>query len=259
MQANILSLASRDISYNTTMEILKAGAEKLGFSITEQQLEQFEIYYRELTDWNKRMNLTSIIGYENTQVGHFLDSITVIPAIQKYAGEKSPRIIDIGTGAGMPGIPVKVLLSDVRLTLLEATAKKAVFLRYIRDRLALDDVEIITGRAEDIAHREDHREVFDFVLSRAVAPLATLVELTLPFCKPNGVFIAQKKGIIKQEIEEAEKATGILGGRLREVRAIELPEFDDKRCLIIIDKITETPSKYPRRPGMPAKRPLKEG
>ena len=245
------------MGYNTAMEILKAGIEKLGLSITEQHLRQFEIYYRELTDWNQRMNLTSITGYENVQVDHFLDSITVIPAIREICGEERPNIIDVGTGAGMPGIPVKVLMPDISLTLLEATAKKAEFLRHIMDKLGLDDVEIITGRAEDVAHREDYREIFDFVLSRAVAPLATLVELTLPFCRTGGTFIAWKKGDIKQELEEAEKATNTLGGRLREVRAIELPEFDDERCLIIIDKITETPSKYPRRPGIPAKRPVK--
>jgi 16S rRNA (guanine527-N7)-methyltransferase len=240
------------------MEILRAGAEKLGLSITEQQLEQFEDYYRELTDWNKRRNLTSITGYEDVQVDHFLDSITIIPAIQKSTRGKNPRIIDVGTGAGMPGIPVKVLLPDVRLTLLEATAKKVEFLCHIRRRLGLDDVEIIAGRAEDVAHQEDQREAFDLVLSRAVAPLATLVELTLPFCKTGGIFIAQKKRDIKQELEEAEKAINTLGGRLREIKTIELPEFDDERCLIIIDKIAETSSKYPRRPGIPAKRPLKE-
>jgi len=238
------------------MEKLKSGVEKLGLSLNAEQLEQFEVYYRELVDWNRRMNLTSITDYEEAQVNHFLDSLTVTLALKRPSGSDSLSIIDIGTGAGLPGVPLKILFPDIRLTLLDATAKKASFLSHIKEKLGLGEVEIITGRAEEVARREEYRERFDIALSRAVAPLATLVELALPFCATGGSFIAQKKGFIKQEIAGAEKSVSILGGKLREVKKIDLQEFPDERYLVIIDKISATPDKYPRRAGIPAKKPL---
>ncbi len=237
------------------MEKLKSGAEKLGLSLTERQLEQFDIYFRELLDWNRRINLTSITEYDAVQINHFLDSLTVTLAIDKKTSY-GLRIIDVGTGAGLPGIPLKILFSEINLTLLEATAKKAEFLNHITAQLGLNNIEIITSRAEETAHRQEYRERFDTVLSRAVAPVATLVELTLPFCKTGGSFIAQKKGNISREINQAEKAINILGGKLRELKRINLDEFPDERYLVIIDKTAETPDKYPRRPGIPAKRPI---
>ncbi|MFC1921247.1 16S rRNA (guanine(527)-N(7))-methyltransferase RsmG [Chloroflexota bacterium] len=239
------------------MEKLISGAEKLGLSLNEGQLERFEKFYREMVDWNQRMNLTSITGYKEVQVNHFLDSLTVTLEMNKYTGSEGLQIIDVGAGAGLPGIPLKIVMPDIRLVLLEATAKKTGFLNHLLEVLELGDVEIITGRAEDAAQTEEHRGKYDTVLSRGVAPLATLAELTLPFCKHGGNFIAHKKGDIKQEMAEAENAINTLGGKLREVIPVNLKEFPDKRCLVIIDKITETPNKYPRRSGMPAKRPVK--
>jgi 16S rRNA (guanine527-N7)-methyltransferase len=166
------------------------------------------------------------------------------------------RLIDVGTGAGIPGLPLKILLPDIRLVLLDATAKKATFLHYIKDKLGLESVEIVVGRAEEVAHQTEYRERFDIVLSRGVAPLATLVELTLPFCTIGGSFIAQKKGEVEPELSQATRAISILGGNLREVKKIDLEEFTDERQLVIIDKVSTTPEKYPRRPGIPAKRPL---
>ena len=238
------------------MEKLIAGAKKLGYQLTTEQLEQFSVYHRELVDWNRRINLTRITGYEEVQIKHFLDSLTVTPALKAPAKNNRLRLLDIGSGAGFPGIPLKILLPDISLALLESTGKKAVFLRHLKDRLGLRDVEIIVGRAEEVAHLEHFRERFDIVLSRGVAPLATLVELTLPFCAVGGRFIAQKKGNIELEIRQAAKAIGILGGNLREVKRVEMEEFTDERYLIIIDKISPTPTQYPRRPGMPAKRPI---
>jgi 16S rRNA (guanine527-N7)-methyltransferase len=165
-------------------------------------------------------------------------------------------VIDVGTGAGMPGIPLKIAFPDIKLVLLEATAKKADFLYYIKHKLELDDVEIVVGRAEVVAHEVQYRERFDLVLSRAVAPLPTLVELVLPFCVLGGIFIAQKKGTIDKEISQASKAIGLLGGNLREAKRIDLEEFTDKRWLVVIDKVSPTSTQYPRRPGIPAKRPL---
>ncbi len=238
------------------MEKLNAGAEKLGLQLSPRQLEQFQIYYQELVDWNRRVNLTAITDYEDVQVKHFLDSLTITLAWQPQQNSAELRIIDVGTGAGIPGIPIKILFPDIKLVLLEATAKKTTFLHHLKQKLELDDVEIVVGRAEEVTHNAQYRERFNIVLSRGVAPLPTLVELTLPFCTVGGSFIAQKKGAINQEISQADRAINLLGGSLREVKRIDLPEFTDERRLIIIDKLSPTPQRYPRRPGIPAKRPL---
>lgn len=239
------------------MEKLKIGAEKLGLHLNPRQLEQFSIYYQGLIDWNKRMNLTAITDYEEVQVKHFLDALTVtLAAGDSFSTSNNPRIIDIGTGAGMPGLPLKIVFPEIKLILLDATAKKASFLHHLNQRLGLNDVEIVVGRAEEIAHRKEYREGFEVVLSRAVAPLPTLVELTLPFCAISGRFIAQKKGNIDQEISQAIRAINLMGGKLREVKRIELEGLSDERQLVIIDKVLLTPEQYPRRPGMPTKRPL---
>ena len=169
---------------------------------------------------------------------------------------KRIRLIDVGTGAGIPGIPLKILLPDIRLVLLDATRKKADFLYYITEKLNLKNIEIVVGRAEDIAHQPEYREKFDLVLSRAVAGLPTLVELTLPFCAVGGGFIAQKKGEIEAEVQASQRVISLMGGKLIDVKSIELPEFTDARWLVVIDKIRETPPQYPRRPGIPAKRPI---
>jgi len=238
------------------MEKLNAGAKKLGLQLNPRQLKQFHIYYQELVDWNQRVNLTTVTDYEEVQIRHFLDSLTVTLAWRQQINSLEFHLIDVGTGAGMPGIPLKILLPDIKLVLLDSTAKKAAFLHHVKQKLGLNNVEIVVGRAEEIAHESQYRERFDTVLSRAVAPLSTLVELTLPFCTIGGSFIAQKKGAINQEISQAGKAISLLGGNLREVKRIDLPEFTDERRLIIIDKLSPTPQLYPRRPGIPSKRPL---
>ncbi len=229
----------------------------MGLNITAEQIEQFKVYYQELIDWNKRINLTSVTGYEEVQVTHFLDSLTVVSALKPlYGNDLSFNIVDVGTGAGLPGVPLRILYPGIRLVLLEATSKKAKFLHHLIARLGLDNVEIVVGRAEDVAHDTEYRERSELVLSRAVAPLSTLVELTLPFCAVGGSFIAQKKGAIEQEVSQASRAISVLGGNLREVMTINLEEFDDRRCLVVIDKVNLTPQEYPRRPGIPAKRPI---
>jgi 16S rRNA (guanine527-N7)-methyltransferase len=235
------------------MERLEAGAKKLGIGLNSKQLEQFDAYYYELVDWNRQVNLTAITDYEEVQLKHFLDSLTVALAWPLGRGN---GVIDVGTGAGIPGIPLKIAFPDIKLVLLEATAKKVSFLYHIREKLALNDVEIIVGRAEEVAHVPGYRERFDLVLSRAVAPLPTLVELTLPFCAIGGSFIAQKKGSVDEEVGRADRAIELLGGKLQELKRIELEEFVDERYLVVIDKIAPTPEKYPRRPGIPGKRPL---
>jgi len=238
------------------MERLNAGAIKLGLHLTPGQLKQFNTYYQELVDWNKRINLTAITDYEEVQIKHFLDAFTVTLAWQQPITGANLRLVDVGTGAGIPSLPLKILFPDIHLVLLDSVAKKAAFLHHLKGKLGLDDVEIVVGRAEAIAHEPQYREKFDIVLSRAVAPIPTIVELTLPFCAVGGSFIAQKKGAINSEISRATRAISTLGGNLREVKWVDLTEFTDGRQLVIIDKISPTPQLYPRRPGIASKRPL---
>jgi 16S rRNA (guanine527-N7)-methyltransferase len=191
------------------------------------------------------------------QVKHFLDSLT---AILGLPGEEMERpdlnIVDIGTGAGFPGVPLKILFPQPKLALIEPTTKKSAFLEHIISRLELKNVEVLNSRAEEAAHLPPYREQFALVLSRAVALLPTLVELTLPFCRIGGRLIAQKKGQLGQEIDRSREAIAVLGGKLNQIKKIELDEFNDARYLVIIDKIYPTPNKYPRRSGVPKRRPI---
>ena len=239
------------------MEKLIEEAGKLGIKLNPTQVKQFELYYQELIEWNKRFNLTSITDYQEVQVKHFLDSLTVTLSLSKEE-TSGPyfSIVDIGTGAGFPGIPLKIILPQVKLVLIESVAKKTAFIQHVIQQLALDNVEIVLGRAEDIAHQLLYRQQFALAVSRAVAPLSTMVELSLPLCQIGGKFVAQKKGEISQEINKANKAIDIMGGRLGQTKLIELEELSDERYLVIIDKIYSTPDKYPRRPGMPKRRPI---
>lgn len=238
------------------LEKLTRGARELGLVLTPEQVQKFQLYYEELVEWNKRANLTAITDYEGVQLKHFLDSLTLIPALQdvSWAGE-DVSVLDVGTGAGVPGIPLKVFLSRIRLVLLDSVAKKTAFLQHLVDKLGLDHVQVLTGRAEEIAHQSDYREKFDLVLSRALSRLSTVAELALPFCRCGGFFIAQKKRPIEEELGQAAKAIDVLGGRVKEVRNVDL-ECLEHRCLVIVEKVSSTPQRYPRRTGVPAKRPL---
>jgi len=253
------------------MRLLQHGARDLGLSLTSDHLAAFEVYYDELVSWNQRFNLTAVTDREDVQYKHFLDSLTCllvlpdVPAdipipdtVPLSSGLEGPwRCIDVGTGAGFPGVPVKMLRPDLYLTLLEATGKKTVFLRELVGKLGLKNVEVIHGRAEDLGQTEEHRESYDLVLARAVANLAVLAEYCLPLCRLGGRFIAQKSAAgLDEEMSLAVTAIETLGGCVREVKPITLPGLVPERCLVAIDKVSNTPAKYPRRPGMPAKRPL---
>ena len=239
------------------MEKLIEGASELGIKLNSRQLDQFQIYYEELTRWNKKFNLTAIIDYQEVQVKHFLDSLSVTLALAKEElGKSDFDIVDIGTGAGFPGVPLKIILCEPRLVLIESVGKKTVFLHHIVAKLELNNVEVIHGRAEEVARSSLYREQFDLAVSRAVALLPTLVELALPFCRIGGKFIAQKKGEISTEINQAHKASLSLGGKLGGIKRVELEELGNQRYLIIFDKISPTLEKYPRKPGLIKRRPI---
>lgn len=235
---------------------LKGEAEKMGLEIDSKSEALFHVYLNLLQEWNQKFNLTSITEPEEIMEKHFLDCLTLVPVITRLGPSLTPRIIDVGSGAGFPGLVVKIALPEAKVVLLEAKEKKAGFLQEVIKELKLDNVEVIALRAEEVAHSSSHREAYDFALSRAVAKLPTLSELTLPFCNVGGYFIAQKKGNIKTEIDSAQPALTKLGGSLLEIQKVKLPTIDDERYLVIIEKVHPTPPQYPRRPGIPAKKPL---
>jgi 16S rRNA (guanine527-N7)-methyltransferase len=240
------------------MQRLIDGANALGLHLTGAQQAAFQIYYEELVAWNQRFNLTAITEYEQVQIRHFLDSLSCLVAEEVRLTLKGPdvRMIDVGAGAGFPGIPLKLICPGTRLTLLEATGKKVTFLEHIVERLGLHRVTTIKARAEELAHDPAHREQYNLALARAVAELPVVVEYTLPFCKIGGWVVAQKGAAGGAEAWRAEPAITLLGGELRRVVPLELPGLPEDRSLVLIEKVAPTPSTYPRRPGIPAKRPL---
>jgi len=204
----------------------------------------FDRYLQELLEWNKKFNLTAITNPEEIRKKHFEDSLLLLKVFPLV----NQSVVDVGAGAGFPGIPLKIACPKIKLTLLEATRKKVEFLKHLIQILALEDTEAVWSRAEDYAH--DHREVFELAVSRAVAKLNVLCEYCLPLVKVGGIFVAYKEVAVENEIEEAKKAMEILGGKLKEVKRFS------ERSLVIIDKVKETPPLYPRRAGMAKKRPL---
>lgn len=238
------------------LETLLRGAQQLGISLTTQQTEQFHVYYQQLLAWNDKVNLTSITEYEDVQTRHFVDSLSIVPVlIEERRSGSGFSLIDVGTGAGFPGIPLKIALPGIRVVLLESVGKKTAFLKYMLETLGLSDTEVVTGRAEDVARKVEYREKFAVVAARAVGRLPTLVELTLPFCREGGLLIAPKKGNIDAELRQATRAIDLLGGSLKEVKQMDMAGLKG-HCLVIIEKVAATPERYPRRAGIPSKRPL---
>lgn len=234
--------------------VLTKKVKELSIVLNDKQTQQFEQYYNILVEWNKVMNLTAITEYEKVVEKHFLDSLTIVDAINM---EKIETLIDVGTGAGFPGIPLKIAFPHLKVTLLDSLNKRIKFLNEVIDLLELDDIKTIHGRAEDYAKQAEYREQYDICVSRAVANLATLSEYCLPYVKVDGLFVPYKSGEIDEELKSSEKAVSILGGKVEEVVKFQLPGTDIGRSFVKIHKIKETKKKYPRKAGMPTKEPLK--
>lgn len=231
---------------------MKQKAEEIDINLTVEQLWKFYSYMELLIEWNEKINLTAIIEPEEIILKHFIDSLT----IYKYI-EKDNKVVDVGTGAGFPGIPLKIANPELKITLVDSLNKRLIFLQDVINKLQLKNVEIIHARAEDFGQNKKFREKFDIATSRAVANLSTLSEYLIPLVKLNGKCICMKAGDADQEIDEAKKAINVLGGTIKEVENFMLPQSDIGRTVIIINKERNTPTKYPRKAGMPSKDPIK--
>lgn len=233
--------------------VLASGATMLGISLTPDQLERFEKLSTQLVEWNQRVNLTAIDDPSQIMYKHFLDSLAVLAAVDIDHGA---RLIDVGSGAGFPGLPIRIARPDLHVSLLEANGKKCEFLRHVGTTLGLSDVAIVQARAEDAARDPLHREQYDMAIARAVAEMSVLVEYTMPFVRVDGQIVAQKSGDVQSEVERARAAIMMLGGRLQRIAHVAVPGISETRYVVIVDKITSTPQKYPRRAGQPKKKPI---
>lgn len=224
-----------------------------GVELSDAQVQAFEHYYDLVVEGNQRFNLTALTEREEVFRKHFLDSLSCAQAFEDTFPE---RVVDVGAGAGFPGLPLKILKPEMNLTLIEANVKKARFLGSVVEELGLEGVEILSLRAESVGQDDEHRERYDLAVARAVAPLAVLVEYLLPLVRIGANALAQKGSRAREEAYAAEKAVQLLGGRVKEVKPVTVMGMEEERHLITIEKIAPTPAKYPRKEGIPKKRPL---
>ena len=236
----------------TFLEALISKGKEAGLEFTEKQLEQFSMYFDLLIETNKVMNLTAITEPEEVAVKHIIDSLLAFDE-KIFPGK---LLADVGTGAGFPGIPLKIYCPELKVVLLDSLAKRLKFLEAVIEQLGLQDISCVHLRAEDAGQNKDHREKYDLVTARAVARLSVLSEYCLPLVKVGGYFIAMKGSKFKEEISEGLTAVGILGGEIISAEEVKLPGLDDGRAIIRIRKIKKTPVKYPRKAGLPEKQPL---
>lgn len=234
-------------------EALKQAAQDFGITMTEDQLSAFTTYYELLVEWNEKINLTAITEPQEVAVKHIIDSLSCLDA---DVLPPNSNLIDVGTGAGFPGLPLKIMRPDIRLTLLDSLNKRINFLKEVTQCLALTNVEFLHGRAEELGQSKEHRGRYQASSARAVARLNVLCELCLPFVKANGYFIALKGAQYQEELLEAQNAIHVLGAKQAKVTPVKLPGLDDIRAVIYIQKIGSTPPAYPRRAGTPEKKPL---
>ena len=234
-------------------QIFESKLNELGITLTDNQKEQFVKFYELLVEWNKVMNLTGITEYEEVNEKHFVDSLSIVKAIDI---NKVETVIDVGTGAGFPGIPLKIAFPHLNVVLLDSLNKRIKFLNAVIDELGLQGIETIHGRAEDFAKQTDYREQFNLCVSRAVANLATLSEYCIPYVKKDGLFVPYKSGEIEEELEQSKKAVHVLGGKIQDVVKFQLPGSEIGRSFVIIKKLQNTAKKYPRKAGLPSKEPI---
>jgi len=233
--------------------LLKNNLDRMNIKVTENQIKQFDQYYEMLVEWNKVMNLTAITEYDEVIVKHFSDSLSIV---KMQDMQQDMKIIDIGTGAGFPGIPLKIVFPDLQMTLLDSLNKRVKFLNAVIENLGLNNIETLHGRAEDFARRKEYRETYDMCVSRAVANLSTLSEYCIPYIRVGGIFISYKSGEIEQEADKSKKSVKILGGDIIKVEKFNLTDTEIGRSFVKIEKNKETPKEYPRKAGIPAKDPL---
>jgi len=236
------------------MEKLVQDAQQLfGVHLAGRQVGALLNFERELQNWNEKFNLTAIQDIQGIRTKHFLDSFSCVLA---WKGKPPEHLVDVGTGAGFPGIPLKILYPAMRLTMVESVGKKAAFCRHVVETLRLETVEVITARAEDVGQMPFHREAYDWAVARAVANLSVLAEYLLPLVQVGGAMLAQKGASGPVEAHRGEKALKILGGLVRQLIPVALPGVAEDRFLVVVDKVAATPLQYPRKPGVPAKKPL---
>ena len=233
--------------------ILEKLSSDIGYHLLDQQMNQFNDFYEMLVEKNKVMNLTAITEYDEVVLKHFIHSIVIYKRISE---DNVESIMDVGTGAGFPGIPLKILFPEIRLTLLDSLNKRILFLNEVIHNLGLENIECIHGRAEDIGHLPEYREQYDLTVSRAVANLSSLSEYCIPFVRVGGKFISYKSGNIDDELNDAKTAIHLLGSGIEDVEKYTLPDSDMQRSIVVIRKEKKLSNKYPRKAGMPAKQPL---
>jgi 16S rRNA (guanine527-N7)-methyltransferase len=242
---------------NYNISLFMKDLEELHISLTDHQLKQFMAYYELLVEYNRVMNLTAITEFDDVMKKHFVDSLSLVKVFYNFLKTNDVTLIDVGTGAGFPGIPLKIAFPDLSVTLLDSLNKRVNFLQTVIDELVLKKIDAIHGRAEDFAKKGKLREQYDLCVSRAVANLSTLSEYCLPYVKVGGAFVSYKSEKIEEEKAAAEHAISILGGEIEKQVEFMLPSSDIYRNLIVIRKTKETPGKYPRKAGTAAKEPLK--
>lgn len=239
------------MEFNEFKEKMIINIDKLGINLSEIQLKQFYNYMNLLIEWNKKINLTAITEPDEIILKHFVDSLT----ISKYISDGT-KVVDVGTGAGFPGIPLKIVRQDVDITLLDSLQKRINFLEEVINELNLEKIKTVHSRVEDFGKNKEYREEFDIATSRAVANLSTLSEYLLPLVKVGGKVISMKGSLIQEELENSKNAIKILGGQIEKVDEFDLPNSDISRNIVLIDKIKNTPNRYPRKAGEPSKKPL---